>query len=85
MPLLLKVLIQLIVTTLFFGENIGLNKRIVPINRTGSSNWHQRVGYEFHVYWTLQLVGGKGLQSSGQQQLKSIMWDLNNQSRLGDS
>ena len=29
--------------TLFFGENIGLIKRTVPINRTGSSNWHQRV------------------------------------------
>jgi len=29
--------------TLHFGENIGLNKRNVPINRTGSSNWHQRV------------------------------------------
>ena len=29
--------------TLHFGENIGPNKRSVPINRTGSSNWHQRV------------------------------------------
>ena len=42
MPLLL-VIDPINSHTLYFGENIGLNKRTVPINRTGSSNWHQRV------------------------------------------
>ena len=28
----------------YFGKSIGLNKRTVPINRTVSSKWHQRVG-----------------------------------------
>ena len=27
----------------YFGKSIGLNKRTVPINRTVSSKWHQRV------------------------------------------
>ena len=33
----------------YFGKSIGLNKRTVPINRTGSSNRHQRV-----LVWTNQ-------------------------------
>ena len=27
----------------YFGKSTGSNKRSVPINRTVSSNWHQRV------------------------------------------
>ena len=37
--------------TTYFGKSIGLNKRNVPINRTVSSNWNQRVSYigKFYV------------------------------------
>ena len=29
----------------YFGKSTGSNKRSVPIDRTVSSNWHQRVYY----------------------------------------
>ena len=37
------VLIQLILAPHVLGKSTGSNKRCVPINRTVSSNWHQRV------------------------------------------
>ena len=37
------VLIQLILIASYFGKSTGSNKRSVPINRTVSSNWNQRV------------------------------------------